>query len=65
MPVRSYLIGKENYSIGESEALAIIWAVNKFNRFLYGQHFVLECDYRPFGVFVDYSFEESQTYALV
>jgi len=30
--------------VGEREALAMIWAVNKFHRFLYGQHFVFECD---------------------
>jgi len=28
--------------------LAIIWSVNKFHRFLYGEQFVLECDHRPF-----------------
>jgi len=29
------------------EALAIVWAVNKFHRYLYGQHFILESDHRP------------------
>ena len=38
---------EQNYSVGEKEALAIIWAMNKFHRFLYGQHFVLECDHSP------------------
>ena len=38
---------EQNYSVGEREALAIIWAVNKFHRFLYGQRFVLECDHMP------------------
>jgi len=37
----------QNYSVSEREALAIIWAVNKFHRFLYGVHFVLESDHRP------------------
>ena len=37
---------EQNYSVGEREALAIIWAANKFHRF-YGQHFVIECDHRP------------------
>jgi len=56
---------EQNYSVGDREALTIIWAVNKFHRFLYGrQHFVLECDHSPLGVFAHYSFEESQTYAL-
>ena len=40
---------KQNYSVDEREALAIIWAMNKFNRF---------------GVFEDHSFKESQAYAL-
>ena len=38
---------EQNYSVSEREALAIIWAVNKFHRFLYGVHFILESDHRP------------------
>ena len=38
---------EQNYSVSKREALAIIWAVNKFHRFLYGAHFVLESDHRP------------------
>ena len=42
------LLGRErNYPVGEREALAIVWAVQKMHRFLYGQHFVLETDHRP------------------
>ena len=44
------LISREqNYSVGEREreALAIIWAIRKFHRYLYGQHFTLESDLRP------------------
>ena len=42
------LISREqNYSVGECEALAIIWAIRKFHRYLYGQHFTLESDHRP------------------
>ena len=37
---------EQNYSVGEREALAIIWAVKKFHRYLYGQHFTLESDHR-------------------
>jgi len=33
---------EQNHSVGEREALAIIWAVKKFHRYLYGQHFTLE-----------------------
>jgi len=38
---------EQNYSVGEREVLAIIWAVKKFHRYLYGQHFTLESDHRP------------------
>jgi hypothetical protein len=38
---------EQNYSVGEREALAIVWGVSKFHRFLYGRHFVLESDHCP------------------
>jgi len=38
---------EQNYSLGEREALAIVWAVKRFHRYLYGQHFILESDHRP------------------
>ena len=44
---RKLISREQNYSVGEREALAIIWAMNKFHRYLYGQHFVLESDHRP------------------
>jgi len=44
---RKILPREQNYSVGEREALAVVWAVNKFHRYLYGQHFILESDHRP------------------
>ena len=44
---RKLLPREQNYSVGGREALAIIWAVDKFHRYLYGQHFTLESDHRP------------------
>ena len=44
---KKFLPREQNYSVSEREALAIILAVNKFHRFLYGVHFVLESDHRP------------------
>jgi len=44
---RKLIPQEQNYSTGEREALAIIWAANKFHRYPYGQHFTLESDHRP------------------
>jgi len=44
---RKLIPREQNYSVSEREALAIIWAINKFHRYLYGQQFVLESDHRP------------------
>jgi hypothetical protein len=44
---KKLLAREQNYSVGEREALAIVWAVSKFHQFLYGQHFILESDHRP------------------
>jgi transposase InsO family protein len=44
---KKLLAREQNYSVGEREALAIVWAVSKFHQFIYGQHFILESDHRP------------------
>jgi len=36
-----------NYSQVDKEALAIIYGVNKFNKFLWGSHFIIRCDCKP------------------
>jgi hypothetical protein len=42
------LLSREcNYTVGERECLAVVWAVQKFSRFLIANHFVLETDHRP------------------
>jgi len=44
---RKLLPREQNYSVIEKECLAIVWAVAKFHRYLFGKDFVLETDHQP------------------
>ena len=38
---------QKNYCVMERECLAVIWAVQKFEVYLYGREFILETDHQP------------------
>ena len=44
---RKLLDREKRYSAIERECLALVWAVDKFNRYVFGRHFVIETDHRP------------------
>ena len=44
---RKLLPREVNYSVIEKECLAIVWALQVFNVYLYGQEFCIETDHQP------------------
>jgi len=44
---RKMLDRETRYSAIERECLAIVWAIDKYSRYLFGRHFFIETDHRP------------------
>ena len=44
---RKLLPKEESYATVEKECLALIWAIQKFQRYLYGKYFIVETDHQP------------------
>ena len=44
---RKLLPREQRFSVIERECLAIVWAIQKLSRYLYGQEFKLLCDHKP------------------
>lgn len=36
-----------SYDVIEIECLAVVWGIQKFHQYLYGQEFILETDHQP------------------
>lgn len=43
---RKLLPRETRYSVGEKECLAVVFAIQKFSRYLFGQHFTIQVDHR-------------------
>ena len=44
---RKLLPREESYATVEKECLALVWSILKYQRYLYGKHFIVETDHQP------------------
>jgi len=57
---KKLLSRERNYSTIEKECFAIVWAVQKFQNFLYGKWFILETDHQPLQYLGKAQFQNSR-----
>ena len=57
---RKLLERERNYSTIERECLAIVWAIHKLAKFLWGVQFVLQTDHRPLTYLRSSSFKNGR-----
>ena len=50
---------QRGYVVIEIESLAVVWAVTKFQHFLYGCHFMLETDQKPLKAILSRSLNQA------
>ena len=51
---------EKNYSVIEKEGLALVWAIKKFQQYLYGVEFTLQTDHQPLVYIDSAKFENSR-----
>ena len=57
---RRLLKREQNYATIEKECLGVVWGVQKFQSFLYGQHFILEVDHEPLQYLTQTKFQNTR-----
>jgi hypothetical protein len=57
---RKLLPREMNYPIIERECLSIVWGIQKFHNYLYGQSFILETDHQPLSYLNKTEFQNSR-----
>ena len=57
---RKLLPREQNYATIELECLAVVWGTFKFQKYLYGQHYLLEVDHEPLKYLTQSSYQNGR-----
>jgi len=57
---RKLLPREQNYATIERECLAVVWGTLKFQKYLYGQHYLLEVDHEPLKYLTQSSYQNGR-----